>query len=247
MKPDLPAVRIGFAGRRIAEDKLDEAHELLRFLESPGAGSCTLSGAWKSWLARTGAGRHAETLETCKHLLAEVPALGQTLRFRYLVAASEKALGRDESILPGPRVSVRVPSKVRWAAVAAAGLVLAAAGLLVANEFLPSPSDRLRRPRRQSSRAALDRRPAARARRPAGEVSTGRGPAPREGLRTGQRGVRHRSGNRLLHAVDEQSGVGHQRRRRGRAGGQNHALRGQPASLRRASSRWAGGCSTFPT
>ena len=51
------------------------------------------------------------------------------------MAASEKALGRDESILPGPRVSVRVPSKVRWAAVAAAAVVLAAAGLLVANEY----------------------------------------------------------------------------------------------------------------
>ncbi len=136
VKPDLPAVRIGSAGRRIAEDKLDEAHELLRFLESPGAGKLYPLGRLEE-LARAyqRAGRHAETLETCKHLLAEVPALGQTLRFRYLVAASEKALGRDESILPGPRVSVRVPSKVRWAAVAAAGLVLAAAGLLVANEY----------------------------------------------------------------------------------------------------------------
>ena len=126
-------------------------------------------------------GRHAETLETCKHLLAQVPALGQTLRFRDRGRLGEGPGPRREHLAGAARLGPRPVEGTLGGGGggrAGPGRGRAARGRRV----LPSPSDRLRRPRRQSSRAALDRRPAARARRPAGEVSTGRGPAPREGL-----------------------------------------------------------------
>ncbi|WP_165235315.1 tetratricopeptide repeat protein [Aquisphaera insulae] len=144
--PDLYAARVGVARRRMVEGKLDEARELLDFLEVPGAGQQhslgpldILAGNYQR------AGRHEEALELASHLLSELPDVGQQYTFRAFVKKSEKALGAEESILPPVEGAVRGlfrgtdsphPGWVRtlfWTGVVS-GLILA--GLFASSEFI---------------------------------------------------------------------------------------------------------------
>ena len=85
----------------MADGKLTEARELLDFLERPGAGQLySLEPLETLALAYQRQGQHEQTLALCRHLLAEVPRVGQVPAFRKYVAVSERALGGTESILP---------------------------------------------------------------------------------------------------------------------------------------------------
>lgn len=97
--PQLPAARIGVAFRRIHTNELDQARELLRFLEAPGAGKVhslyPLEHLAKSLQA---AGRHADALQIYQHLVTEIPSLANNYPFRKLVSTSEKALQQTKAI-----------------------------------------------------------------------------------------------------------------------------------------------------
>jgi tetratricopeptide (TPR) repeat protein len=145
LRPDLPEARIGVARARICDRKLAEARELLSFLEEPGAGQLyslepleTLAHAYQD------ADRHAEALELCERLLAELPSIGQNHNFRRFVALSERALEQYRSILPVRQFSLRglfssqsgrYPAWQRWAAVGVIVAVLVLAGLAATNEY----------------------------------------------------------------------------------------------------------------
>jgi tetratricopeptide (TPR) repeat protein len=145
LRPDLPEARVGAARDRMAHGKLDEARELLSFLEEPGAGQLhdlgpleQLAGAYQQ------AGLHTQTLEICEHLLTEFPAAGEVHAFRRFVAVSEKALGRRESMLPKRSFSIRglfdarsgrYAGWQRWAAVGTIVAVMVLMGLAITNEY----------------------------------------------------------------------------------------------------------------
>jgi tetratricopeptide (TPR) repeat protein len=144
LRPDLPAARIGVATIRIFNNEVDQARELLRFLEIPGAGQLYPLGRLENLAqAYQRLGQHQETLELCGHLLREVPAVGQNYNFRKFVATSEKALGRAQSLLPNREFSIRslfdakhgaYASWQRWLAVGAVAAVLVLVGILAMNE-----------------------------------------------------------------------------------------------------------------
>lgn len=145
LRPDLPEARVGVAFARMQQGKLDEARELLSFLEQPGAGQLYSLGPLES-LAQCyqKIGRHAETLQLCERLLAEFPTGGQSHGFRKFVAISEKALRRPETILPKRSFSLRglfdsrsgrYTAWQRWAAVGAAVTAMVAVGMLGMNEY----------------------------------------------------------------------------------------------------------------
>jgi hypothetical protein len=90
------------------------------------------------------AGKHEEALAIARHVLAELPAVGQQHRFRKFVTKSENALGSGESILPPTGFSFkdlidwrsdRYSPGVRWATAIAVCAVLLAAGLGFQNEY----------------------------------------------------------------------------------------------------------------
>ena len=146
MRPDLPETGIGVAAVRIADGRLDEARKLLTPLETPGAGR-TYSLARLESLAHAyqRAGRHAETLEICKHLVTERPAIGQSYAFRKFVAGSEKTQGCPGSVLPSQSFSIRglfnwksgrYAGWQRLLAFGAAALLIAAIALAATNEYL---------------------------------------------------------------------------------------------------------------
>ena len=146
LQPDLPEARVGVARRKMAEGELDEARNLLDFLETPGAGQHyalgpidVLSGHYQRQ------GRHEEALAIAAHLLREIPQAGQQHTFRAFVQRSEKALGRFESILPPREHSLRslfrgetsvYPKWLRWTIIVGAAMVLLAGGLFINNEYI---------------------------------------------------------------------------------------------------------------
>lgn len=146
LRPDLPGARIGLARARLRAERLDEARELLDFVERPGREAPPALGA----LEELAYGfqehdRHAEALTLFARLLEARPVLAQDAGFRAAVKRSERVQGLGSSLLPagraGARRSVRAPAawpvSVRrvgpWAASAA---VLIALGFLVANEYI---------------------------------------------------------------------------------------------------------------
>ncbi len=142
--PDLPEARVGVAQARMADGKLDEARELLRFLEEPGAGQLYPLGILEA-LARAyqKAGRHKEALELFERLLAEFPDAGQVHEVRKMVAASERAVGR-QTVLPPRSFSLRSlfdwhsgrhAPWVRWAVLGAVAVCLVLVGLAAMNEY----------------------------------------------------------------------------------------------------------------
>jgi tetratricopeptide (TPR) repeat protein len=144
LRADLPEARIGVAFARMNQGKLDEARELLSFLEQPGAGQLYSLGPLESLAhAYQRAGRHDVAMALCERILAEFPAAGQVHDFRKFVAVSEKAL-RRETVLPKRGFSLRglfdsrsgryAPWQ-RWAAVGAAVAAMAIVGMLGMNEY----------------------------------------------------------------------------------------------------------------
>jgi tetratricopeptide (TPR) repeat protein len=146
LDPDLPDARIGVARRRMATGNLDEARELLDFLESPGSGQHFSLGPLDILSSYyQGQGRHEEALELAEHLLTELPDAGQQHGYRSFVKKSERALGRKETILPPRRRSLRGlfraqdPSYAPWQRrLFWTGLVvgLVAIGLMLNNEYI---------------------------------------------------------------------------------------------------------------
>ncbi len=146
LDPDLNVARVGVARRRMVQGKLDEARELLDFLELPGAGEHENLGpidVLSTYYQKQG--RHEEALEIAEHLLREIPAAGHQHTFRSFVRKSEKALGRTESILPPVEHSLRglfkaegspYPAWQRWLVAGLAVATLLALGLGVNNEFI---------------------------------------------------------------------------------------------------------------
>ncbi len=146
LRPDLPEARIGVARRLMWTGQLDQARELLDFLEVPGAGEHyslapldQLSGFLQA------KGRHEETLSITAHLLQEIPEAGQQHQFRRFVRKSERALKSKETILPPLAHSFRglfqketspYPAWVRRTLACAAVLALLAVGLLMSNEYI---------------------------------------------------------------------------------------------------------------
>lgn len=146
LRPDLPEVRVALALRKIPAGQLDEARELLDFLESPGAAQRHSLGPLETLAHHyQKKGRHEETLEIAEHLLNEVPAVGQNHAFRAFIARSEKALGRFDSMLPPREHSLRglfrgdrgvYSQTLRWTILGLAAVLLLAAGLAVNNEYI---------------------------------------------------------------------------------------------------------------
>ncbi len=146
LRPDLPEIGFGVADARIADGRLDEARRLLKPLETPvDAQNYSLGRVEMLARAYQRAGRHAETLEICKHLLSELPQIGEIREFRQLVSASEKALDQPESMLPKQSVSVGgllgrlFGAQTGWrgkAAIGVAVLLIVAVVLLGSNEYI---------------------------------------------------------------------------------------------------------------
>lgn len=145
LKSDLPEVRGSLAWRRLHENKLDEAFDLLDFLCKPGAGqSFNLASLEHLAKAYHKAGNHERALEIFGHLLREIPAYSEQHAFRKLVTKSEQALHQHPSILPEKTFSVRglFDSKsgthapwVRWAVFGLIALFLFTVGMAGLNEY----------------------------------------------------------------------------------------------------------------
>jgi tetratricopeptide (TPR) repeat protein len=146
LQPDMPDARVGVARRKMVQGELDEARQLLDFLEVPGAGQHYALGpidVLSTYFQQKG--RHEEALELSEHLLREIPTAGQLAGFRTFVQKSEKALGRRESILPPRKHSVRglfrsegspYSSGQRKFALVGIGLVLLVGGLMFNNNYI---------------------------------------------------------------------------------------------------------------
>lgn len=108
VRPDLPEARVGVAREHMRQGRLDEARQLLDFLERPGAGQLyPLEPIETLGVAFQKAGRHAEALELFGRLHAELPRANEHRGFRKMVAVSERALGRTEPLLPKPKFGWR--------------------------------------------------------------------------------------------------------------------------------------------
>lgn len=145
LRPDLPQVRDAQARKKINENKLEEARDLLDFLMHPGAGQTYPFGTLDQLaFAYQKLGRHEETLELYQHLLNEFPHVGEQHNFRKVVKVSEKALGRHESILPRPKggwlgmfnfKSTAHAPWVKWTAIGSVVSALVLVGLYANNEY----------------------------------------------------------------------------------------------------------------
>ena len=145
-REDLPEARIGVARFKMAAGELDEARELLDFLEVPGAGERYSMGPLDQLASNyQEAGRHQDALDLSAQVLRELPEVGQQHKFREFVRKSEKALRLKESILPPMGHSLRglfqkenspYPVWLRRSVAAAAVLLLVSAGLVFSNEYI---------------------------------------------------------------------------------------------------------------
>jgi tetratricopeptide (TPR) repeat protein len=124
IEPDLPAAKAGVGQALIREGKLDEAREVLAYLEAPDAvKQYPLVPLNDLALAYQKAGRHKEALDLFRKLMAGVPELAQDKAYRKVVRASETVLGAGPSALP-PRI---VPWRriIGWSAAGVPALVAA--------------------------------------------------------------------------------------------------------------------------
>ena len=139
LRPDLPNARASRARVMIREGRLDEARGLLDFMEKPGAAQLYNLGALEELSeAMIVNRRHAEVLEISRHILTEIPAAKDFPRFRERVKASEKALGKKESMLSKQKFSLkrlfsRAPGqRAGWRDLVRIGAVI---GIIVAAVF----------------------------------------------------------------------------------------------------------------
>jgi tetratricopeptide (TPR) repeat protein len=97
----LPDARLGVAFIRMNEGKLDEARELLDYMEKPGAGQLYALGALETLATLyQKEGRHQEALDLFRHLLNEFPDAAQNHAVRQMIRVSEKKMRAHETILP---------------------------------------------------------------------------------------------------------------------------------------------------
>ena len=146
--PDLPEARAGVASIAMAQGLLDEARQLLDYLEEPGAGrQHGLDPLYNLAGKLAAANRHPEALELYAVLVRELPDVAQRREIRDQIRRSERAVARagivapdGTSLLPPPRRSLKglfvVDGSPRTAAIAALVVVLGVAGLAISNEFI---------------------------------------------------------------------------------------------------------------
>ena len=152
LRSDLPEARIGVAHNLIRSQRPDEARKLLDFLEQPGAEQLhSLEPLEQLARAYQQLNRHTEALDLFNKLQLALPSLAEHRPFRKLVAISEKAMGRKDSILPKLKFSWKTlftrqaqpkqlgtSPKVTRRGLAIAGAIagLLAVGMLIANEYI---------------------------------------------------------------------------------------------------------------
>jgi len=122
LNPELPDAKVAVGLDLIKQGKLEEAHQLLRFLEapetpqSPGALFALGCGYQK-------ANRHREALALFTLLAGRFPQLSQDKAFRATVRKSEAAAGAGSSALPPRRVNLK--PALGWGAVVVVALIAA--------------------------------------------------------------------------------------------------------------------------
>ena len=143
LDPDLPEARVGIASRRMQEKKLEEAHELLSFLEQPGAEQqYRLDPLFDLATGYQKSGKHVECLEVMETILKGYPDTANDHAVRKFITVSEKKLRREESILPvvkhsvGKLFSRQYSSGQRWAVGIMVAAILAVIGLVINNEYI---------------------------------------------------------------------------------------------------------------
>ncbi len=146
LNPELPEARLGVAQFRITQGRLDEARQLLQFLEQPGAAQThSLEPLEELAQAYQKLGRHADALALSKRLLEELPHIGEIHSFRKFVGTSERALGATESMLPERSFSLRrfldsksgaYPKWQRNLGIAGVVALLLTVGLAIHNEYI---------------------------------------------------------------------------------------------------------------
>ncbi|MEZ6123858.1 MAG: hypothetical protein R3C49_11855 [Planctomycetaceae bacterium] len=143
LDPELPEVRIGLGRHQMRTGHLDEARQLLSFLEAPGAEQqYSLEPLTELTGHLQNKGRHEEALEVMAVLLKAFPHVGTDHQFRKFVRTSEKALQKSESILPEVQHSFsklftrQYSSSHRWGLGLTVAAILAVAGLAINNEYI---------------------------------------------------------------------------------------------------------------
>jgi tetratricopeptide (TPR) repeat protein len=151
LRPDMPEARVGMAKNHIRAKRFAEARGLLDFLEKPGANQLySLEPLETLALALQKDGRHEEALQLFSTILEALPALGQHTGFRKNVEKSEKALRRQNSILPARKFSWKrligvdptatrlAGPQVTWRGLAWVGAIAALVllGCIVRNEYV---------------------------------------------------------------------------------------------------------------
>ncbi len=108
LRPDLPEARIAVAAGRRNEGRLDEARQLLDFLEKPGAAR-VYSAVPLELLANAfqAARQPLPALELYEIVLREVPSAAQHAGFRKRVRQTEKSANRQHSMLPKRKFTFR--------------------------------------------------------------------------------------------------------------------------------------------
>lgn len=140
---ELPEARIGLGRHRIFEGRLEEARALLKFLEEPGAEQqFNLEPLFHLSSALQQKEQHCEALEIVEVLMKGLPALANDRQFRKFVKKSEKAVKKQESVLPsvshspGKLFTSQYSSGQRWFVGLTIAAVLAAIGLAINNEYI---------------------------------------------------------------------------------------------------------------
>jgi len=101
LRPDLPEARVGLAYDHMRSGRLDEARQMLDFLEKPGAVQLySLESVESLADAYARVGKRTEALELYRVLLDALPRIGEISTFRAKVKKCEKLQGARESILP---------------------------------------------------------------------------------------------------------------------------------------------------
>lgn len=143
LDPELPEARVGLARHRMFEDRLDEARTLLKFLEEPGAEQqYDLGPLFQLSSVMQQKDRHEETLEIVQVLVKAFPNVASDHQFRKFVSKSEKAVKRQESLLPevshslGKLFTSQYSSGQRWGLGLTVAAILAAVGLGINNEYI---------------------------------------------------------------------------------------------------------------
>ena len=122
LNPELPEAKVAVGLDLIKQGKLEEAHQLLRFLEAPEAfpnpGALFALGC-----GYQKANRHREALALFTLLAGRFPQLSQDKAFRATVKKSEAATGAASSALPPRRVNFK--PALGWAVAVVVALIVA--------------------------------------------------------------------------------------------------------------------------